>query len=383
MDSMDSVEYLASSNTANVTAYEPSDALKYSILAVCVLSFFGSSLIIISYILFKTIRSRSRHILVCLSVADLGVAVSNGTGLLASHSPSICQGQAAAATFFGASCLLWTIALAVYLYAAVVLQWQVIKNVRVMVVFYVICWGIPLAVTCTLIGMQLLGGRPSSITGWQGWWCVLKPGIGHVKSTVFIFLASELWAYLAYILVPILYFRTRFHIQKETKAGEQFVTSGSVVAVQAVDRKLMLLPMLFILLHIWSSIMTVRQMYYMFSDDDDPQMDRPKTWYQTLHFLQGVGDSAQGFCNGLLFVVFTKKVRQHYLNMLHRQRDIQVYTPPQAAGWNASPLQRAGGSPGAGLTAISPAANDSGIADPHSLNSSDSEATPLIAHRHQ
>lgn len=216
MDSVDFAEQQTSSIlSSNITGHAPAAALKYSILAVCVLSFLGSSLILISYVLFKTIRSRSRHILVCLSVADLGVAVSNGTGLLGSHSSSICQGQAAAATFFGASCLLWTIALAVYLYAAVVLQWQVIKNIRIMIVFYVICWGIPLAVTGTLIGMNLLGGRPSSVTGWQGWWCVLKPDISNVKSTIFIFLASELWAYLAYILVPILYFRTRFHIQKE------------------------------------------------------------------------------------------------------------------------------------------------------------------------
>ena len=214
----------------------PGAAEKYVIFSVCILSALGSLLIIISWILFKSIRSQSRHILVCLSVADLGVAISNGTGLFGSHILDLCRWQAAAATFFGASCLLWTIALAFYLYAAVVLQWQVIKNRSVMVAFYIVCWGIPLTVTCTLIGMRLLGGDPGSDTDWQGWWCVLKSGIGRVKSTVFIFLASELWAFLAYIAVPILYFMTRKHIQREVCGYEVVQTTGICVGVMAITR---------------------------------------------------------------------------------------------------------------------------------------------------
>lgn len=212
----------------------PAAAEKYVILTVCVLSALGSILIISSWMFFKSIRSRSRHILVCLSVADLGVAISNATGLLGSHHPDICEWQAGAASFFGASCLLWTIALAFYLFAAVVLQWQVIKQVKIMIAFYVICWGIPVIVTSLLIGLSLLGGDPSEMTSWQGWWCLLKSNISHVDSAVFIFLCSELWACLAYIVVPILYFLTRRHIHREVRKSQNDLLSWNECLVDVV-----------------------------------------------------------------------------------------------------------------------------------------------------
>lgn len=37
--------------------------------------------------------------------------------------------------------------------------------------------------------------------------------------------------------------------------------------------------------------------------------------------LQGIGDSGQGFANAILFVVLTRKVRQHFLRCIRCQKE--------------------------------------------------------------
>ena len=66
---------------------------------------------------------------------------------------------------------------------------------------------------------------------------------------------------------------------------EKFLTSGAMSAAQAVDRKLAVLPMIFILLHVWTSVLCVEQVRHMLRDDSS-DYNAAKLSYQILHFLQ-------------------------------------------------------------------------------------------------
>jgi len=69
------------------------------------------------------------------------------------------------------------------------------------------------------------------------------------------------------------------------------------------DTKLALIPFIFICIRIWGTtdfiMLAVR--------GEDPDL----RW---LKIMTGIGDSAQGLANGILFCLFTTKVRQKYLN---------------------------------------------------------------------
>jgi hypothetical protein len=77
--------------------------------------------------------------------------------------------------------------------------------------------------------------------------------------------------------------------------------------INQIDKKLMLVPLVFILVRIWG---TTR---FLLVSAGVIRMD-----IYWMVVLQGIGDSAQGFANFLLFCVFTKKVRNKYTGLVRR-----------------------------------------------------------------
>jgi G protein-coupled receptor 157 len=79
-------------------------------------------------------------------------------------------------------------------------------------------------------------------------------------------------------------------------------------ALQFLDIKLIFIPIVFIFLKMWSSILLFLFYYCRVSPDN-----LPNPISQILIYFSGIGDSGQGFANGILFVFLTPIVRQKFI----------------------------------------------------------------------
>lgn len=151
-------------------------ALKITVGTTCLLSIFGASLIILTYVAFRDLRTTARQLLVNLSVADFVVAASHFVGLLAildlyreadpcsaavQYSADnatdtvdniLCKIQGGFTVFGTIGSFLWTIAVALYLFIVIVVDKPLLAK-RLRFVFYPVCWGIP-AVVVIVFGFE-------------------------------------------------------------------------------------------------------------------------------------------------------------------------------------------------------------------------------------
>ena len=196
----------------------------------CSLSILGSLLIILSYILFKKRRTRAREILLHISLMDLGVALANLIGLsvyfdqyYASHLldksnkvPAYIDGLCRTQAFFAAYCtygsILWTIALAGFLYFLIIHH-----KTRIAIYFFwfshIVCYVLPLLVSLWLVLTKRLGYSPVDSSGW----CSLNSrDLSMGKADIFITVfGNDLWIYLAIVTIPILYLSIRCYIANQ------------------------------------------------------------------------------------------------------------------------------------------------------------------------
>lgn len=176
-----------------VPFFQKEVTLRVVVGVTCFFAIIGALIIILSYCLDKEIRSKSRQILVHLSVADMGVALANLIGVIVyfdqyirecsadmdvltpsnseysvtpSPSPHInvssckllyglCKAQAFVAGYSTLASVLWTQILAVYIYCLVVLPSLYVNSkiyvAKIVYFAYVFCWGMPLLICFWLI----------------------------------------------------------------------------------------------------------------------------------------------------------------------------------------------------------------------------------------
>ncbi len=162
-------------------------AIRVVVGITCAFSMLGALLIILSYVCFKKIRTKSRQILVHLSVADFGVACANFIGVCVyfdqyiRHCPlesqlginhthsedelvfngvnthtscdvllQLCKAQAFIAAYSTLASVLWTLSLAVYIYCLVFYTSKKV-HLKVIWVAFIFCWGMPLLVSLWLV----------------------------------------------------------------------------------------------------------------------------------------------------------------------------------------------------------------------------------------
>ncbi len=148
-------------NTDFYPAIRPKFLLALEILVgtTCILSILGASLIILTYVAYKDLRTTARQLLVNLSVADWIVAASHFVGIFhyktfipqynrhyRSNTDTLCSVQGAFAMFSTVASFLWTISLAAYMFTIIVWRRPKLAK-RLVVLFYLVCWGIPTILT--------------------------------------------------------------------------------------------------------------------------------------------------------------------------------------------------------------------------------------------
>lgn len=168
-----------------IPAYHPTFilALKVCVNFVSFLSITGASLIIGTFIAFKSLRTRARQILVQLSIADFAVAASHLLGVsinLPKYSHHICKEiplsdvnfttdvfckiQGGTTIFFTVASFFWTIALALYLLTVIVFESQRAGKWMTLM-FYPVCWGIPTVLVIVFAVIQSFGFHANVDTG--------------------------------------------------------------------------------------------------------------------------------------------------------------------------------------------------------------------------
>ena len=192
----------------------------------CCLSILGSLLIILSYILFKKRRTRAREILLHISLMDLGVALSNLIGLsvyfdqfyfeyhekVPDYIDGLCKTQAFFAAYTTLSSILWTIALAGFLYFLIT-HHKTRKAIFFLRFSYIVCYGLPLLISLWLVVTGKLGHSPLDSSGW----CTLisnslATGKIDIFSTIF---GNDLWVYLAIVTIPIFYLSIKCYLSTQ------------------------------------------------------------------------------------------------------------------------------------------------------------------------
>ncbi|XP_065842788.1 G-protein coupled receptor 157-like [Oscarella lobularis] len=308
--------------------------LDVTILVVCALSIVGSLTIILSYVLFRDLRGAARLMLVYLSFTDLTTAVSNAVGIAikSNTTTTSCQIQAGFAIYGSISSFLWTMFIAIYLYINVTYERSTLNRRLINYVFHPLAWGLPLVIVATAAGLDVLGvdmnrlnssengsyARPTVTAGWcyirsthnfttihghvTGYDRSAPKWFNHHWQDFWIMMAGGAWELLSYIVCPVAYILTVRHIYLESRLDDTSFSHDVITEaeVRSINRKLTFVPLVYFLLHIWS---TVRIILY-FSRDYKSLANKG------LLLLEGIGDSAQGIANCVLFCILTRNVRE-------------------------------------------------------------------------
>ncbi|XP_068698552.1 G-protein coupled receptor 157-like isoform X1 [Montipora foliosa] len=276
-------------------------ALKILVTLSSAFSLFGTSLIVGTFIAWKDFRSTSRKILVYVSIADFLIAGGNifGTWIPDPEedgSVVLCKAQSFITTTATLWSFFWTAFLAVFLYMAVAKKRRSTAE-KILRFYHLFAWGTPLILVGTAFGLKILG---TPIYLFTSSWCWVDSNLEEFKKKLWLLLLGKAWEVVAYILIFAFYFALKYHIRNElSHRTGQFPSQESINSALKAEKRLTYIPVIFVLLRIWG---TIRFILYSFTDVGFHM------WLgKVLLYLQGIGDSSQGFANCLLFCILTEK----------------------------------------------------------------------------
>ena len=124
---------------------------------------------------------------------------------------SACVAQATFAVYCTFGSFMWTLGMALYLYMRMVHH----KRLRIKCVLYIVtlfCYLYPVLPTLWKLLTNRLGYSPYASEGWCGdQYIDLKTGY---RSTLLEVISYDMWIYLIYIIVPVLYISAYLHIRQ-------------------------------------------------------------------------------------------------------------------------------------------------------------------------
>eukprot|EP01121_Diplochlamys_sp_Union-15-3_P003586 TRINITY_DN13529_c0_g1_i1.p1 TRINITY_DN13529_c0_g1~~TRINITY_DN13529_c0_g1_i1.p1 ORF type:complete len:335 (+),score=13.78 TRINITY_DN13529_c0_g1_i1:8-1012(+) len=327
--------FISSSSTINVPV-PWTDVEKIILMCIilisCLFSIIGCSLIMVSYFLWSDTRTKLRRLLVILSFCDLITAVGYAVGVLnggKNMTPLYqeCVVQSAFTTFSSMASFMWTMAIALYLFLQITRRRKYAGHA--LILFHFFAWGIPLILVISALFCSALGqNNVVVITGTVGWCWIKNSPSGKCRGNRLFWelAAGKVIEITAYISTPIIYLITKWNLPKKTMQKTDSyddIVSGAVIKheieiLQEADKKLILVPAVFVFVRMWGTLR------WILSYAIHPSVNN----IYWLAMLQGIGDSAQGWANFLLFCVFTAKIRRKYLRLLRcafcREKDVGI-----------------------------------------------------------
>ncbi|NWR85178.1 GP157 protein, partial [Furnarius figulus] len=275
------------------------------VLLSCVLSCVGSALLLCSHALWPELRTRPRQLLLYLSLADLLSALSYFYGVLRDFGSTSwdCVLQGALSTFANTSSFFWTVAIALYLYLTIVRGSP--TGTGLLCCFHAVSWGVPLGITVAAVALKKIGYDASNVS--VGWCWV---NLDAEDRVLWMLLTGKVWEILAYVTLPVLYILIKKHINRAHAALSEYrpILSGAAASqprTSTAEKKLILIPVIFIFLRIWSTVRFILTL-----------CNSPAVQSSALVVLHGIGNTFQGGANCIMFVLCTRVVRTRLLSFL-------------------------------------------------------------------
>ena len=200
-------------------------------------SMVGSALIIITFVIWKDIRTVARAIVVFLSIADFFTATGYLFGAIVHYLNQrnpldqyryLCRAQSFVTTAFPISSFLWTSHLATYLYVAIVNANPALAK-KLVIVFHITGWGIPLAIClpALLTGHLGVSNDQTSVN-----WCFVSfngTNDDHLNKRLaeyygFEFLCGKFWEIATSIVAVFLYVSVKIVLRKRRMVSDILFT---------------------------------------------------------------------------------------------------------------------------------------------------------------
>lgn len=278
-------------------------------------SIVGSVVIILLFFTFKELRTTSRQLLVFLSIADIIASLSSvvqARGYVISitlpdQMSKSCQTDAGLWVWSQIAVALWTSIIAIYLFLCVSLRWVAVAN-RVVFLFHVFCWGMPIVVTTLSEVFKIYGYNSADIlTHRHPTWCWVSDRVGNPRP--WYLLTAEGWVLAACLLICVLYVPITCSIIKGRGKAKE-ITDDDVIeelAKQTANEQLRFIPVIYVCTRIWGSL------HFLFTRYPDNPNIRSSDW---LLIFRAFGDNSQGLANAIFFCLATKQIRTILLTRL-------------------------------------------------------------------
>lgn len=188
----------------------------------------GSILIVITFFALKDMRSGAQKIITFLALADFVSAagyIVGSTNFLTHFNKTdskecqvfqdLCVAQATFTSWSSLVSFLWTAILAFYFYLIIVYK-RVQVAARLMPLYHIIAWGVPLFIVIPLVATGHLGYAPYAASNW----CFVRDshyqrGLNkNVTEIIIILFNGKLWEILTYVVVTVLFILITFHVAR-------------------------------------------------------------------------------------------------------------------------------------------------------------------------
>ena len=215
----------------NGTPLKVMPSVRAAVGITCILSMIGATLIVLSYVLIKDIRTKAREILVNLSLMDFMAAAANFTGVvvnfntylldpthpnISSHQYHVmnnfCKSQAFFAMYGTISSVLWTICIAIYVFLRIMLEGHNFAQ-KAVYCCYAVSYGVPFILSLWFVLTGKLGYAPYGGSGWCS--VIVYNSITKERLTLNAIFANDIWIYLTIVLVPLIIISLKFYLRYE------------------------------------------------------------------------------------------------------------------------------------------------------------------------
>ncbi|KAL5491498.1 hypothetical protein EMCRGX_G016797 [Ephydatia muelleri] len=311
-----------------------STARAISVVAIfsSLLSCMGSVLIVYVYLRWPAVRSGSRAIITYLAIADFVTgfgyimgssnylqytSYGNVTAMPESTKDELCYNlftpvckiQSFLTTSSSMMSFLWTLILAIYLHTTVVKN-RIRLAQQLVPLYHVVAWGLPTVVIFVMLATDVLGYAPVASANW----CFIGVIGDNTVRIAMIMVGGKFLEIITYVVALVLFVSTSIRLRIQKDGTLQSRDQAKVAMIQQVDRKLLFIPIVFILLRIWGTLEFIfTEVYSKYFCTNSPAF---LGVLSALRFLQAIGDGGQGWGNAILYIFNSPKIRNLLLKDL-------------------------------------------------------------------
>ena len=240
---------------------------------MCILSITGCLSIIISFCLYKELRTRARLIVVLLASSVLCYTTANLVGIVVTHLQkntqvynnsllstavnnitvldTVCKTQAGVAVFFYIASIFWTYCIAFYILMSV-LQSKIMSQIT-FYFFLIISWLVPTVIITYLIVYDYLGYSCLPVESTNNTlgtevdvssiWCTIAYArVPDKESRILInVLAFDVWLFMGYLILPLIFILVKLAMKKQVSSHILYLCYFSFNLISKTEILIMLI----------------------------------------------------------------------------------------------------------------------------------------------